>query len=207
MKQKLIEKFGKKFAALDKGATPILQGIHYAADGTVFITDRHIGLRIRDAHNFKEPMTLHAKTGQPIVGVYPDLTRVMVAGNRSEVITLASSSLSTVADRVRCIADVASRLNKKRPVVTIEAANGSAWVHVKDADSLVQAKVFLGNTDDPKLQLEVSLNAEYLHTALSLFASAGISKLHMSFKGPLNPIYLSDGRDIDVVILPYRINH
>lgn len=205
MKQKLIEKFGKKFAA-DKNGTPILQGIHYAADGAVFVTDRGIGLRICEAHSFKVPMTLHAKTGLPIDGVYPDLNRVMVAGNRSEVITLHGSTLAAVADRVRCISDVASRLNKKRPVITIEAENGSAWVHVKDAASLVQAKVFLGNSDDPKLQLKVSLNAVYLHTALSLFASAGIAKLQMSFKGSLNPIYLSDGEDIDVVLLPYRIH-
>jgi len=205
MNQKLIEKYGKKFAA-DKNGTPVLQGIHYAADGSVLVTDRHRGLRIREAHSFKEPMTLHAKTGLPIDDQYPDLTKIWPNDNRAQRIVLAGSVLKNVADRLRCIADVASRLNKKLPIVTIEVSNGSAWVHVKDEDSLVQAKVFLGNTEDSKLQLNISLNAEYLYTALSLFADASVTELHLSLQGPLNPIYLTDNQNIDVVILPYRIN-
>ena len=60
----IITKHAKKFLARIKNS--ILNGIHYAADGTVYVTDRHHA-RIRNTQ-FQGADALHAKTGAPISG-------------------------------------------------------------------------------------------------------------------------------------------
>lgn len=202
MKQKIIAKYGKKFASAKSGDRSALEGIHYACDSTVFVTNSHYALRIKNVHSFKEPVTLHAKTGQPIDGVYPDLSRVFPDRFDNEII-LKNGWLDKVILRTRCAADVASRLDKKCPIVWMEASNGSAYLQIKDEVTQIDFSAFFGNTIEPKPSKR-SLNAEYLHTALSVFADAGSREIFVKLAGPLHPIVLTDGQDIDVLILPYR---
>lgn len=207
MKQQIISKYGKKFTALHKGATPILQGVHYAIDGSVLVTDRHQALRIKNAHSFKESMTLHAKTGQPIEGEYPNLAKIMDgSSNCKAAIVIPGSIIEEVANRIRCVADTAVRLNKAVPIVAMEFKNGNVWVTAADESVCVQTKAFLGVVNFPSLDLKITLNGVCLHTALSVFADAGVKKLEIRFNGAMNPISFTDNGDIDVVVLPYRTN-
>jgi len=182
----------------------MLEGIHYAADGSVFVTNAHFALRVKNAHSFKEAVTLHAKTGQPIDGVYPDLSRVFPDSFDNEIY-LNQEFLENVILRTRCAADVASRLDKKHPVVKLEASNGSAYLQIKNEDNRqVGFQAFFGDTIKSDTSKR-SLNAEYLYTALSVFADAGCRGVYVKLGKSNHPIILTDGQDIDVLIIPYRI--
>lgn len=197
-KQELIAKYGKKFTSTDV-KQPVFQGVHYATDGSVFVTDRFYALRIRNAHTFETPLTLHTKTGMPIEGVYPDMNKVFPTHFDNEI-QIGGGALDGVLMRTRCAADVASRLDKKHPIVALHAENGSAYLEIKKP---VEFSAFFGNT----LKIDASkrsLNSEYLHTALSVFNDAGYD-VSVKFGAPLSPILLTNNDDIDVLILPYRI--
>lgn len=206
-KQNLIAKYGKKFAADAKAARPMLEGIHYA-DGTVFVSNSKYALRIKNAHSFTQHLTLHAKTGQPIEGEYPNVSKIFDScsfDSKDLKINISRGVLDSVIKRVRCAADVASRLDKEVPIVSIVASNGSAHLQIKNEDQQVEFKAFFGNATVLDF-FKVSLNAEYLHTALSFLKDAWwVEQVTIKFKGTFNPIILTDGQDIDILILPFRV--
>lgn len=204
-KQQLIAKYAKKFAFKGAGRT-ILEGIHYGEEGVVFVTDARFALKIRNAHQFPNPsLTLHAVTGIPIDGQYPNFSKVFPTSFDNEIM-IDRKNLESVVTRARCAADVATRLNKKAPVIKILAANGTAYLQLKGPENLVEFQAFLGNTRTLE-KSQRSLNAEYLHTALSVFADSQCAPdVVIKFKGPTEPIVLTDGVDIDVLILPYRVS-
>ncbi|QMV44451.1 beta clamp domain-containing protein [Cohnella cholangitidis] len=201
-KQQIIAKYAKLFATKEGGGTPILEGIHYGADGTAVVTDRHRLLRIRGAHSFPQPVTMHAKRGTPIEGTYPDTTKIVPTTFESEVTLGRGTEMETALKSAKTIAAAANTIDKKIPVAKLFGQNGTAHLYIK-SDSF-DFKAFFGNTPNLKPIDMRSFNANYFVTALEVFADAGIDvtiKLHK----PLHPIVLSGG-DIDVLILPYRVN-
>lgn len=200
-KQQIIAKYGKKFASTND-ATPVLTGVHYAADGSVFITDRHYALRIRNAHTLETPITLHPKTGMPIEGIYPDVGKIFPTQFDNEI-QIVGDALNDALLCTRCATDIAIRLNKKHPIVALSASNGLVYLEIKDADKKLEFSAFFGNT----VKIDASkrsLNAEYLHTGLSVFDDAGYDATVKFKEDPFSPIVLTNNDDIDVLILPYR---
>lgn len=197
----IITKHAKKFVGNDK-KTPILNGIHYAADGTVYATDRHQVLRIRNAHNFKEPITLHAKTGTPISGTYPDVEKVLSKLKFSNVIYLGQmSELNQAVLATNCALAVASELSKV-PMVQMTVENGVCYLNV--IGESINLKAFFGNA----LKADSSqrtLNPRYLANALGVFADKlERASVYVKIGDPNEPILVTDDKDIDVVILPFR---
>lgn len=74
--QELIKKHAKNFVQTD-GTRPILEGIHYREDGSVVITDSHILLHVRSAHDYQEPTVMHHSTGRVIKGDYPNVEHTL----------------------------------------------------------------------------------------------------------------------------------
>lgn len=188
--QQLLAKYAKKFA----GKKDIYQGIHYRADGSAVVANRYTALRIRNAHDREHAAVLHAKTGVPLTGKYPDVDRVFPLSS-CEIIRLDEH----VFVRTRCSANVAKALINKLPLVTLKVGGGSAHLQIKD-DGL-EFSTFFGLSDGEEFLYAV--NAEHLHTALSVFRDAGTS-VSVELRDPFGPIVLTDGADIHVVILPYR---
>lgn len=209
-KQNLIAKYGKKFAADAKSGRPILEGIYYAVDGTVFVTNSEYALRIKGAHSFTQPLTLHAKTGLPIDGEYPNVSKIFDScsfDSKDLKINISRGVLGDVIKRVRCAADVASRLAKYAPVVSIVSSNGAAHLQIKNEAQQVEFKAFFGNSNATRQEsFKVSLNAEYLHTSLSFFKDAlWAEQVSVKFKSTFNPIVITDEKDTDVLLLPFRV--
>jgi hypothetical protein len=202
-KLQLIQKYAKKFAINPKAKQPIFEGVHYAANGTAYVTNRQYMLRIRNSHAFDKPTTIHAVTGVPIEGNWPDVDRVFPSNFENEI-TIDRTALDNLVLRVRCMADVTSRLDKKRPVVILTIDNGVAYLRIRNEDYQIEAQAFFGNASkfEPSKR---ALNAEYLYTALSLFKDANADQVLVKLRDPLDPILLTDGQDIDVLILPYRV--
>lgn len=197
-KQKLVEKYAKKFA--NKDEKHITRGIYYAPGGDVIVTNRHYLLRIRDAHKLKDPIIMHHKTGMPIEGDYPDTSKLFPRSSIDHIV-IKQGSYKDVLTRVRCAADIASRINKKFPVITLTADNGNAYLsHIGDQ---IQFSAFFAPTRTTDSSVR-RLNAEYLHTALSVFVDANAVQVWINLNKPYDPILLTDDEHIDVLIVPVR---
>lgn len=201
-KQQLLTKYAKFFAASPKQNSPILEGIHYAADGSAIVLNRHYLLRIRGAHSMPAAVTLHHKTGQAIEGVYPDTSKLWPRDYKHEV---ELHDLKQVMDSAVCAAFCAMQPDKKEPPAVKLAMNGSTALCVSVDRAFDLYRGHIAEWSKKQAWETISLNGQYLATALQLFYDAGRSPIKLCVTGPLNPIVLSDAEDIDILILPYRI--
>ncbi|MNI42137.1 DNA polymerase III subunit beta [compost metagenome] len=201
-KQAILAKYAKKFATKQNGSRPILEGIHYATDGTAYVTDGHILLKVRNVHTLSDPTTVSVHSGMPIEGVYPSVTKIIPMKFDHEI-QLGAGSLKDVLTRATCAADTAKRLDKSDPLVRLVADNGSVHFVVHDQDRKTEFRAFFGNTLKV-FAAKWALNAEFLRLALSLFADAG-RDLTVKLSGSMSPIVLTDNEDIEILILPYRV--
>ena len=200
-KTKIIGKFGKLFAS-DRARDGVLQGIHYAADGSAVVTNRHYLLRIQNAHSFKELITLHAKMGQPIEGAYPDTNRIFPSSFKDQFL-IPHAALGPIIRLVQAAADAVSRLYKDYPGIkmTIDTKEN---LEISFENENLSLRAFLWKAAGAGSSVR-TLNAKYLATALSVFDAAD-SDVTIKLNGPHDAIVLSsDDGEIDVLILPYRV--
>lgn len=202
-KQEIIAKYGKVFASTDSSQT-ILQGVQYTPDGVVNICDRHRLLSIKEAHTFAQPLILHAKTGTPIEGNYPETGRLFSDSYENEI-PITQMELEHVVLYASCAKDVALRLDKKVPIVILTAVNGMTYLQISNTDKQLEFSAFFGNAQ--KLEpSKRSLNADYFLTALSVFKDANSKLIHVKLGAPLSPIVIEDEEQgIRALILPYRL--
>lgn len=207
-KLELITKHGRKFAAKQNGATPIVEGVHYAADGSVIVTDRHKLLRIGGAHSFTEPFTSHAVTGAPIDGQYPDTTRIIPQELPTQI-TLVSNGLKrddlkAAIARFKLAVETAKATGDNSFVATLKMAGDSVTLTVGSVEDDV-AFVSKITADTYGVDGIVSLNADYLLAALNVFKDAGSKRVIIGLTGAVSPVVLRDEEnEIDAIVLPYR---
>jgi DNA polymerase III sliding clamp (beta) subunit (PCNA family) len=201
-KLELITKHGRKFAVKSGGGTPILEGAHYAADGSITVCDRHKLLRIRDAHTFTEPFTSHIVTGAPIDGTYPDTSKLIPTDFKTKI-TLANGVKEAI-DRVKLAIDVAKIARDKRFIAVLTHSENSVTISADyDNPSVIfSAEISADRTGE---YTTISFNAEYFLAALNVFKDAGSTQVRIGLNGPVSPILLTDEENgIDVIVLPYR---
>ncbi|QHT61718.1 hypothetical protein GXP70_18215 [Paenibacillus lycopersici] len=198
----ILSKFGKLFAYTGE-SRPILQGIHYGTNGIAFVTNAHFALRVSGMHNFQQPVTLNAKTGQPIEGVYPDLSRIFPTDFLEEF-EISQAEVPEALLAAQCTAAVAVRLSKKVPTARLEIDDGIIYLSVDSQypDLTLSAKIGDAPVKSKSLR---TFNAEYFSTALAVFEAANTA-VTLRLRGPNDPIVLSSDTGIDVLILPYRVS-
>jgi len=201
-KDKLIA-HAKKFVGADKNPS-VLNGIHYAADGSIYATNRHYAIRIKNAHQFTTPATLHPKTGAPIDGKYPDVARVFCMSNFKNAIKfIHRAEFEQAYLAAQCALAVASKLGKL-PTVKMIADDGVSRLQIGDDTNHLSFKGFFGNTVAPEASAR-TLDAVYLVNALAVFADQPTWRtVEVRTKGPYDPILLTNDDDIDIIILPFR---
>ncbi|MGF7045734.1 DNA polymerase III sliding clamp (beta) subunit (PCNA family) [Paenibacillus sp. DS2015] len=206
-KLEVITKHGRKFSAKNGGGSPILEGIHYAADGSIVATDRHRMLRIKDAHNYTTPFTSHAVTGVPIDGVFPDTSRI-IPDNLPTQITLITDykrdDIKAAIARVKLAVEASKVAGDKSYITKLAYVDSSVTLSVNNEEQSVTLACNI-NADVSGPDETVSFNAEYMLSALNVFKDAGSQRVIIGLTGAMSPIVLRDEENgIDVVVLPYR---
>lgn len=74
--QELIKKHAKNFVQTD-GKRPILECIYYQEDGSVVMTDAHILLHVKEAHDYQQSVAKHYVTGKVNYSDYPNLNNML----------------------------------------------------------------------------------------------------------------------------------
>jgi len=203
-KQDLIAKYGKKFASVSH-TTPILQGVHYAKDGSIYATNRYYALHIKDAHQLSHTLTVHAKNGVPIPGDYPDVTKVFTNHRTQREILISGKDLPSVLLIASCALLAAKKLDKNfQKVSLMTVVNGMTYLQLRNEELQLEFSAHIGNTDKLE-ESKISLNAEYLHAALSLFYDADSSLIRVKIGSVFESMVIEDEEQgISVLLLPYR---
>lgn len=206
-KLELITKHAKNFTTKSE-AHPVLQGVHYAADGSVVCTDWHVLLRIGGAHNFTEAFTSHAKTGAVIDGVFPDTSRIIPMELPTQITLVDTVQFSGIKDaiaRVKVALETAKLSGDVRRLAYLDKVGQSARITVDNEGSSVTFSAIL-TADNYGQDASVAFNAEYLLNALNVFKDAGSNRVIIGITGEYSPIVLRDEEnEIDAIILPYRV--
>lgn len=206
-KLELIMKHAKHFTTKSE-ATPVLQGVHYSADGSVVCTDRHSLLRIGGVHNFTEEFTSHAKTGAVIDGVFPDTSRIIPQELPTQVTLINTGFLSGIKDaiaRVKVALETAKLSGDKTYVARLDSAASGVKLTVNSAEANVSYSAMI-TADQFGPYADITFNAEYLLSALNVFKDAGSQRVIIGITGAMSPIVLRDEEnEIDAIVLPYRV--
>lgn len=206
-KLELITKHAKNFTTKSE-AHPVLQGVHYAADGSVVCTDRVTLLRIGGAHNFTEAFTSHTKTGAVIDGVFPDTSRIIPMELPTQITLIDTARFSGIKDaiaRVKVALETAKLSGDKTYVARLDSAANGVKLMVNNAEANVSYSAMI-TSDQFGPYADIAFNAEYLLNALNVFKDAGSKRVIIGITGAMSPIVLRDEEnEIDAIVLPYRI--
>lgn len=190
----LITKHGKKFVTKTESVT---DGVHYSADGSAIMTDRHRLLRIKDIHANTEPNTKCLATGRPIVGVYPDVAKVFPKDIHAQM-TISDAALPELIAVTKAVVTVARALGDRTPIVTI-IDGVLTYKHATDSVEF-RANIQI-NAEHPP----VAIQATYLADALAVFKDAGSAEISVFVSGQLSPIVFYDEKvGVDMIVLPVR---
>ena len=203
IKQELLSKHAKFFAADKKVENPIFQGIRYFANGTAVVTNTHTLLRIKDVSPFPSPCTLHAITGAELDGVYPsiDATDVLFCRDPENQIILENpKQLDLITKHAKIAVMLAKELKCVNNPVNLVLSFKNAHLEINDSSLEWSALVGYPEKDQEETWC---FNANYLYNALNLFRSAKTRSLTIKLRNKFEPIILSDEENgIDVIILP-----
>ncbi|MFD1270660.1 hypothetical protein ACFQ3Y_24935 [Paenibacillus motobuensis] len=207
-KLELITKHAKHFTSKSE-ATPVLQGVHYCADGSAVCTDRHTLLRIGGVHNFTEEFTSHAKTGATVEGVFPDTSRIIPQELPTQITLinagLRRTDLKDAIARVKVALEAAKLSGDRSYVARLALVGSDVRIATNNDDTPYRFSAGI-NADIYGPDAEVSFNAEYLLNALNVFKDAGSNRVIIGITGAMSPIVCRDEEnEIDAIVLPYRI--
>ena len=205
MKMALIAKHSKKFA-MTKDGPPVLAGVHYAEDGTAVVANLYCGLRIKNVHNYTEPITVSVATGSKIDGIYPYERFNKNFPDEFKVnISLNKHLIEDALKKVKWIRDIAKFYDKRNKAIQLNVDGMTRQIaELKFENDSLKFQACLSKYDD-KETLSITLNAEFLLNSLQVFKDAGTGELKIKLNDKIAPIILSDEEnEIDVIILPIR---
>ena len=203
-KIEIINKHAKNYTTKPNGSTPVLEGVHYSADGSVVATDRHTLIRIGHAHGFTQEFTAHAKTGATVDGQYPDISRIIPMEFKTQV-ALNYSGVVEAMGRVKAALEIAKATGDKMNLAKIIVGDGAATLSISaDNPQLTYRADFSGGISGESASL--TLNAQFLYNALAVLKDAGSKSVIIGISGRLSPVVLRDEEnEIDIVVLPFRV--
>lgn len=205
-KMNLVLKHGKKFAEKRK-ARPALRGIHYAGDGSVYATNAHYALRIKNAHEYSDPLTADAWTGEEINDAFPNIENVFPTSFEGSIAFNSFDAIQDAVKRTKWPHDITKALKTWNRLIQLTIDQKAMHLELNTNN------VYLKNTfSDAVIEAEpfsLGLNAEYLYNTLKLFEDAGTHELRIKLaEDKRSPVTFEDERnEIAVIILPVVNRH
>lgn len=203
-KLELIMKHAKNYTTKQNGANPVLEGVHYSADGSVVATNRFTLLRIGGAHNFTEEFTSHTKTGANIDGKYPDTSR-LIPESFSTKFSLSSDNISELIAKVKAALTITKLTEDRSNLAKLTMVGANLNLSVNNDHPYVEFKTGIAaNIAGP--DVEISFNAQYILNALNVLKDAGSTSVTIGINEPHSPIVIRDEENaIDALVLPFRV--
>lgn len=152
---------------------PVLNQVHYTADGHVQITNAHVGVRLAKVHD--EPDSdgafpeMHPLFRIPDEGISVELNEVVLKELENQANVLFKYKLDVIK----------LTMNKEGITLTSKPLNDMNFVECG-------LKMELPMNDE----VSIGLNPRYLHDALNMFRMIGAEKATLYYDSELRPIHL-----------------
>ncbi|RHW46803.1 hypothetical protein DS832_04765 [Bombilactobacillus bombi] len=186
MKTKKYERTFKNIIGKQE-TRPILQCLHFDENGSVYATDSHQLLRIRDFHNLKISFNLNLLNFEIVGGTYPDINRLIPEDGFKSQFEVNVESIKDILPFLKAA---------KEEAIDLYIQKESINCKLKSSNYELPIYNFSGEIN------ELSLNAKFLFDCLQFFKDFNISPT-VKFIGSLKPL-LFTAENIDYLITPLK---
>lgn len=194
-------------------ARPVLQGIHHDDKGTLTVTDSHRLLQVRNV-NAPKNAVLHAVTGEPIDGNYPNVSR-LIPNLGDEKAAMELSGLKALIKLFKAYQTAATYSGAKKDDVGIRAKDSQLKMDIlRQGSSDYQlggaAMTYQADSISVEGEIQASFNAGYFIEALEFMEDLGADSVEIHFHGNNRPfiVYPKIGGKLEedalALILPVR---
>jgi len=195
-------KVAKKFT--DKGTfRPILQFVLHDKNKSIYATDSHRAIQIKDIHGFDKDYLVHPNTLEFATGNYPEIDDKINFSGGEKVITLTKEQIGIWLQMHRSLNQVIRQSYKGREHVSIEFKEN------------IQLKINGENEITINLPYEeyhrkedvdvISYNVTYMRDCLEAHAKLGSNHVDLIIKSKMRPIAIDNGDNVRCLLLPVRI--
>lgn len=195
MIDKLLKRHAKHFAGL-KHDKKMLAGIHYHENGSIYVTNSHMLLAIKDVH--QEPAhTVHATTNKKLEGNYPSAVTHLVDADYSRAIDFNFEEVKSYIGLI----ETASKIDE---VGCLSLDGGYLELFIQSTATGESFKLKMCEIGADNIQTIAFLNVNYLYRVLKVFKDAGAEQVKLQFNDskvrPLSFVY----KNIEIILMPVR---
>ncbi|OIJ17080.1 hypothetical protein BKP37_00635 [Anaerobacillus alkalilacustris] len=188
----LVTKHARNFV-LTEGGRKELEGIYYDEDGSIGVTDSHVLLYIPKAHNLKEAVIRHHKTGKKIVGKYPNL-KYLINLNYSSEIELDMNHLARHIKSLEAAYATIGQIGTLHNDLTYKVLGTPHQSYI------LTLKGKISSDFNP-----ISLNVFNLYKCLLVFKDLKVDKVYFRLAGSMSPMLITDPDErVKTLISPVR---
>lgn len=184
---------------------PVLNYALHSDDGSIYATDSHRLIHIKDIHGFKEEFLVSPKTLMFAKGKYPEINQLIEIDNHEKSISLNKQQIKLWLQVLKSINQMIRVMKDYSKVARFNFEDDSLSVEIPSQKVVMQ----LPTDQYEKIQdlNNISFNPEYLRDALEAHFKLNSEELSIYFRGSMRPFALDDGKRVKTIILPVRTSY
>lgn len=200
------DKYGQAFKIAEKFVSshkhrPVLTYINHVSDGTMFATDSHVAIKIKDIHGFKEDYLVNPHTIDFAKGNYPDVDRIIKLPETDFTIKLNKEQIRIWLQMHRSLNQVIKQSYKGRNYVTLEF---NEVINLKiDDKNEITVNLPYEDYNKPEELKNISYNVAYMRDCLEAHTVMESESVEITVNG-MKPIFLDNKVDVVSLVLPVR---
>lgn len=187
----VVKKHAKNFVLIGDDRHKVLEGIFYKNDGSIYITNKHILLHVKNVHDYKDSIILHYSTNKPIKGNYPKVDQLFNWNFKHEI-TLNLKKIAPYLETLKVsnlIGDIG--ILKDDLVFEVTGQMGESYILTLD-----------GKSDGFS---PVLLQSMYLYYCLKFFNDLNVDSVRVELSGSYTPLLFSNfDKSVQILISPVR---
>lgn len=195
---KIADKFTSK-----SSLRPILQYVSHLKNGTIYATDSHRAIEIKDIHGFEKDYLVHTASLQFATGNYPDVSKILSESTGETVITLDKEQIKIWLQMHRSLNQIARQNYNHRKHVTIEFKD-TVNVKIGDENELTINLPYAEYDKQDKVE-QISYVPEYMRDCLEAHVKLDSDHVCIKITNELRPVVLDNEVDVKSVLLPVRV--
>ncbi len=195
---KIADKFTSK-----SSLRPTLQYVSHLKNGSIYATDSHRAIEIKDIHGFDKDYLVHTASHQFATGKYPDVSKILSESVGETVITLDKEQIKIWLQMHRSLNQIVKQNYNHRKHITIEFKD-TVNVKIDDENELTINLPYAQYEKKDKVE-KIGYVPEYMRDCLEAHVKLESDYLCIKVINELRPIVLDNEVDVKSVLLPVRM--
>lgn len=181
---------------------PILQYVQHTGKGTIYATDSHCLVEVKDIHGFEEDKLIHPNSFQVATGIYPNVEKIVNDSLGASVITLDKEQIKIWLQMHKSLNQLLKKGYRHRSHVTVDLTDGVNIVIDDDNETEIRLPYGEFNPQDDIKQ--ISYKPEIMRDCLEAHVKLNSDYIHFKIQSQLRPIVLDNEKDVKTLALPVR---